>query len=207
VERDQLRDHLVEAPVAAALTAFLVSTAVVAVAEIGDKTMLLALVLAARFRAPFAIAAGILCATLANHDAAGAAGMWVGALLGDRWQRWLIGASFLAIAGWALIPDTLDSGDAPAVDARGAFLSTLVAFFLVEIGDKTQIATVMLAARYPGELAAVVIGTTLGLMLANAPVVVAGERLAARLPLRPIRWAAAATFAALGIAALAGSGG
>ena len=187
------------------MSAFLVSVGVVALAEIGDKTMLLALVLAARYRAPAAVAAGILCATLANHAAAGAAGSWLVALLAEPWERWLIAGSFLAIAAWALVPDTLDAHAAESRGARGAFLSTLVAFFLVEMGDKTQIATVMLAAR-EGHLVAVVIGTTLGLMLANAPVVVIGERLAHRLPLRPIRWIAAATFAALGLAALAGIG-
>ena len=188
------------------MSAFLVSVGVVALAEIGDKTMLLALVLAARYRAPAAVAAGILCATLANHAAAGAAGSWLVGLLADPWESWLIAGSFLAIAAWALVPDTLDAHAAEPRGARGAFLSTLVAFFLVEMGDKTQIATVMLAARYEGHLVAVVIGTTLGLMLANAPVVMIGDRLAHRLPLRPIRWIAAATFAALGLAALAGIG-
>jgi putative Ca2+/H+ antiporter (TMEM165/GDT1 family) len=189
------------------VTPFLVSAGVVALAEIGDKTMLLALVLAARYRAPGAIGAGILLATLANHAVAGLAGNWVAALIGAAWLRWLLGASFLAIAAWALVPDALeDDAHAPHRPHRGAFLSTLVAFFLVEIGDKTQVATVMLAARYELDLVQVVLGTTAGMMLANLPVVVIGERLAGRLPLKLIRRAAAAVFAALGVAALAGVG-
>jgi len=184
------------------LEALLVSTGVVAIAEIGDKTQLLALVLAARFRKPAPIILGILVATLANHALAGAVGAWLLGVLGPDAIRWVLGISFLAMAAWALIPDKLDDGDAKP-SRYGAFLTTLVAFFLVEMGDKTQIATVALAARYDA-LAVVVAGTTLGMMLANVPAVLLGEVAATKLPLRLVRGVAAAIFAALGIAAIAG---
>jgi putative Ca2+/H+ antiporter (TMEM165/GDT1 family) len=181
--------------------AFLVSTGLVALAEIGDRTQLLALILAARFQRPWPIIAGILVATLANHAAAGIAGVLLGGLLAGAWLRWVVGLSFLAMAVWALFPDRQDAED--GVRARGGvFLTTAIVFFLVEIGDKTQIATIGLAARFDA-IVAVVIGTTLGMMLANVPVVILGDRLAGRLPLRAIRYAAACVFAALGIATLA----
>lgn len=184
------------------MEAFLVSTAVVAVAEIGDKTQLLALVLACRFRAPLTIALGILAATLANHAAAAFAGVWITQAVDPMVMRWLLGASFLAVAVWALIPDKLD--DAPKFGkSAGPFLTTLVAFFLVEIGDKTQIATVGLAIRFDS-LVAVVGGTTIGMMIANAPVVYFGEALARQLPLRVVRLCAATAFAVLGVSVLAG---
>lgn len=183
--------------------ALLVSTGVVALAEIGDKTQLLALLLAARFRQPWPICLGILFATLANHAAAGLAGLWVGDLLQGPWLRWILGASFLAVAAWTLIPDKFDEDEAPAQRA-GAFLTTLVSFFLVEIGDKTQVATVALAAQFAA-LVPVVIGTTLGLMIANGPLVFLGGHMAGRLPLAAIRYGAAAIFAALGIYVLAGA--
>jgi putative Ca2+/H+ antiporter (TMEM165/GDT1 family) len=182
--------------------AFFVSTAVVAVAEIGDKTQLLALVLACRFRKPVSITLGILAATLANHAAAAFAGSWIMQAVDPAIMRWLLGASFLAVAVWALIPDKLD--DAPKFGrAAGPFLTTLVAFFLVEIGDKTQIATVGLAIRFDA-LLAVIAGTTVGMMIANAPVVHFGEALARQLPLRTVRLCAATAFAVLGISVLAG---
>lgn len=184
--------------------AFLVSTGVVALAEIGDKTQLLALVLAARFRRAGPIILGILLATLLNHGAAGWIGAWAGSLLHGAWLRWVLGLSFFAVAIWALIPDTL-ADDRAARRTAGAFLTTLVSFFLVEIGDKTQIATVALAATYD-TLPAVVIGTTLGLMIANVPVVMLGDVAATKLPLRAIRMAAAAIFAVLGFLVLLGVG-
>jgi putative Ca2+/H+ antiporter (TMEM165/GDT1 family) len=180
--------------------ALLVSTGLVALAEIGDKTQLLALMLAARFRRPWPIIVGILVATLANHAAAGLLGAVLGGLLAGEWLRWVVGLSFLAMAVWALFPDKQD--DDGGVAARGGvFVTTVIAFFLVEIGDKTQIATIALAARFD-QTAAVVIGTTLGMMLANVPVVILGDRLAGRLPLAAIRYAAALVFAAIGIATM-----
>jgi putative Ca2+/H+ antiporter (TMEM165/GDT1 family) len=186
------------------MNAFLVSTGIVAIAEIGDKTQLLSLVLAARLRRPWAIVAGILVATLLNHAIAGAVGAWVLSALGPRVMRWVLGVSFLAMAAWALVPDRLDDGDASTLSRWGAFGTTLVAFFLAEMGDKTQVATVALAARYDA-LVAVVAGTTLGMMLANVPVVLFGDRLTRRVPLRLVRAIAAAIFAALGLAALLGA--
>ena len=185
------------------LEALLVSTGVVAVAEIGDKTQLLALVLAARFRKPVPIVLGILLATLANHALAGALGAWLIGALGPSLVRWVLGLSFLAMAAWALVPDKLEDEGERRTDRYGAFLATLVAFFLVEIGDKTQVATVALAARYDA-LATVVAGTTLGMMIANVPAVLLGEVAATRIPLRLVRGVAAAIFALLGLAALLG---
>ncbi len=183
------------------MDAFLVSTVAVALAEVGDKTQLLALVLAARFRRPWPILAGIFIATLANHAAAA----WVGAWLSDRLSPevlgWIVGSSFLAIAAWTLLPDRLEGGAVPKGQC-GAFLTTLVAFFLVEIGDKTQVATVALALKYP-QMALVVAGTTLGMLLANAPAVALGSATARRIPLQAVRYAAGAIFAGLGIATLA----
>jgi Ca2+/H+ antiporter, TMEM165/GDT1 family len=179
---------------------FLVSTGLVALAEIGDKTQLLSLVLAARFRKPWPIVAGILAATLVNHAAAGALGAWITAMVGAGTMAKIVGASFIAMALWVLVPDQL--GDARAErDRGGVFLTTLVLFFIAEMGDKTQVATVMLAARYES-LAAVVLGTTLGMLLANAPVVFFGDALAKKVPLAIVRKVTAAAFAILGIVAL-----
>lgn len=175
----------------------LISTLTVALAEIGDKTQLLALVLAARYRRPWPIVAGILVATLFNHAASAWIGAWLAGLVPPTVLRWAIVASFLAVAAWALIPDKLGEGEAQA-SARGAFIATLVAFFLVEIGDKTQVATVVLAAKY-APLWQVVVGTTFGMMLANVPVVLLGHRFSDRLPLRAARLAAAALFVALAL--------
>jgi putative Ca2+/H+ antiporter (TMEM165/GDT1 family) len=182
------------------LEAFLVSTGVVALAEIGDKTQLLALLLATRFRRPLPIVLGILVATVANHAFAAAVGNWLVALLGATAMRWILGLSFLAMAAWALIPDSPpDENSGPP--RYGVFVTTVVAIFLVEMGDKTQIATVALAAQFHA-LAWVVLGTTLGMMLANVPVVYLGDALIKRVPLKVVRVIAAASFAALGIYAL-----
>jgi putative Ca2+/H+ antiporter (TMEM165/GDT1 family) len=186
------------------LEAFLVSTGIVALAEIGDKTQLLAFFLAARFRRPWPIVWGILVATLANHAVAGALGAWVGSLLGPTLLRWGLGLGFLAMAAWMLVPDKLDDADA-GHERGGAFVTTLLAFFLAEMGDKTQIATVGLAARFDA-LVAVVAGTTLGMMIANVPAVLLGDRLAHRVPVRLVHALAALLFAALGVATLLGAG-
>ena len=185
------------------MEAFLVSTGIVALAEMGDKTQLLALLLAARFRKPWPIVWGILVATLANHALAGALGAWVTTFLGPVALRWVLGVSFIAMAVWMLIPDKLDEGDAAAAPRLGVFATTLVAFFLAEMGDKTQIATVMLAARY-NAFFWVVAGTTLGMMLANAPVVWLGERITRRVPIRAVHVTSAVIFLVLGLFALLG---
>lgn len=186
------------------MEAFLISTGIVALAEMGDKTQLLSLVLAARFRKPWPIVLGILVATLANHALAGAAGAWVTTVLSPQVLRWILGASFIAMAVWMLVPDKLD--EAGAVPPRfGVFGTTLVAFFLAEMGDKTQVATVMLAAQYDA-WAAVVAGTTLGMMLANAPVVWLGERITRLVPLRAVHAVSAFIFLGLGLFALLARG-
>jgi Ca2+/H+ antiporter, TMEM165/GDT1 family len=183
------------------LEAFLVSTGVVALAEIGDKTQLLALLLATRFRAPLPIVLGIFAATIANHAFAGAIGNWLITLVGPGAMRWIVGLSFLAMAAWALIPDSPPEEDT-GPPRYGVFLTTAIAFFLVEMGDKTQIATVALAAQFHA-LVWVVLGTTLGMMLANVPVVYLGDALIKRVSLRAVRIVAALMFAALGVYALA----
>ena len=183
------------------MEAFLVSTSIVALAEMGDKTQLLALVLAARFRKPWPIVWGIFVATVFNHALAGAAGAWITTLIGPQMLRWVLGVSFIAMAVWMLIPDKLEDGDTGEGPRWGVFGTTVVAFFLAEMGDKTQIATVMLAAQYSGWLW-VVAGTTLGMMLANAPVVWLGERITRRIPLRTVHVASAGIFLVLGILAL-----
>jgi putative Ca2+/H+ antiporter (TMEM165/GDT1 family) len=182
------------------MEAFLVSAGLVAIAEIGDKTQLLAMLLAARYRQPFPIILGILVATLANHAIAASVGAAVAAWVGPDAMRWIVGGLFIAMAGWALIPDKADEGP-KAVGHVGAFLATTVAFFLVEIGDKTQIATVALAARFQS-IALVTAGTTLGMMLANVPAVVFGDLLARKVPLKLVRLCAAASFVVLGVAVL-----
>jgi putative Ca2+/H+ antiporter (TMEM165/GDT1 family) len=182
------------------MEAFFVSTGLVAVAEIGDKTQLLALMLAARYRKPLPIILGILCATLANHALAAWIGAEIAAWVGPETMRWVLAVTFIVMAGWCLIPDKADEGPQAARKA-GAFLATLVAFFLVEIGDKTQIATVALAARFES-LTIVTLGTTLGMLIANAPVVLFGDVIAKRLPLRIVRVVAALLFVALGLAAI-----
>ncbi len=185
------------------MEAFLVSTGIVALAEMGDKTQLLSLVLAARFRKPWPIVLGILVATLANHALAGAAGAWVTTLLGPQMLRWVLGGSFIAMALWMLIPDKLDDDGIVKAPRLGVFGATVVAFFLAEMGDKTQVATVMLAAQYSAWLW-VVAGTTLGMMLANAPVVWFGERVMRSVPIHVVHRVSAVIFGALGLAALVG---
>ncbi len=183
------------------MEAFLVSTGIVALAEMGDKTQLLALVLAVRFRKPWPIVWGILVATLVNHGLAGAVGAWVTTFLGPEILRWVLAGSFIAMAVWMLIPDTLDDAQSDTQPRWGVFGTTLVAFFLAEMGDKTQIATVMLVAQYHAYLW-VVAGTTLGMMLANAPVVWLGERMTRLVPMRLVHTVSALIFAALGVAVL-----
>ena len=183
------------------MEAFLVSTGVVALGEIGDKTQLLAIVLAAMFRRPWPIVAGILVATLANHAAAGAVGGWVAQALGPDVLRWVIGLSFLAMAGWILIPDKIDDDAAQGKMRFGVFGTTVIAFFLAEMGDKTQIATVALAARY-SDVVQVVIGTTLGMMLANVPAVFLGDKIAGRVSMPLVHGIAAVIFAILGVLTL-----
>ena len=183
------------------MEAFLISTSVVALAEMGDKTQLLSLVLAARFRKPWPIVAGIFVATLVNHALAGAVGAWITSYLGENAMRWILGLSFIAMAIWMLIPDKLDEDEVSGHSRWGVFGTTLVAFFLAEMGDKTQIATVMLAANYNAYLW-VVAGTTLGMMLANAPVVWLGDKLVKRVPIRLVHVVSAVIFLVLGVLAL-----
>ena len=183
------------------MEAFLVSTAIVTLAEMGDKTQLLSLVLAARFRKPWPIVLGIFVATLANHALAGAVGAWVTQLLGPQLLRWVLGASFIAMALWMLIPDKLDDDGDGAAPRFGVFGTTLVAFFLAEMGDKTQIATVMLAAQYNAYLW-VVAGTTLGMMIANAPVVWLGDKITRKVPIRAVHLISAVIFLVLGLLAI-----
>ncbi|PJE41547.1 MAG: hypothetical protein CUR33_12015 [Pseudomonas sp.] len=183
------------------LESLFVPTFIVALAEIGDKTQLLALLLAARFRKPWPIIWGIVVATLANHFAAGAIGNWVASFFSPATLSWILAASFVAVALWTLIPDKLDDDESSKFKRYGPFLTTLIAFFLAEMGDKTQVATVMLAAQYP-YFVLVVIGTTLGMLIANVPVVLAGNFAAERLPLTLIRRVAACAFAALAVYAV-----
>ncbi len=187
------------------MEAFLVSTGIVALAEMGDKTQLLALVLAARFRKPWPIVLGIFVATIANHAMAGALGAWVTTQLSPQALRWILGASFIAMAAWMLVPDKLEEDTDKKTPRFGVFGTTVLLFFLAEMGDKTQIATVMLAARYEAYFA-VVAGTTLGMMLANAPVVWLGERMTRLVPLRVVHIVSALIFLAFGLFALLGAG-
>jgi len=186
------------------LEAFLVSTGIVALAEIGDKTQLLAFILAAKFRKPLPIIAGILVATIANHAFAGALGSWITSLMRPETLRWVLGISFIAMAIWTLIPDKFDEEDAKLA-RYGVFGTTLVAFFLAEMGDKTQVATVALVAQYQAFFS-VVAGTTLGMMIANVPAVILGDRIANRMPVRLVHGIAASIFAILGVATLLGAG-
>lgn len=185
------------------MEAFLTSTLLVAIAEIGDKTQLLSFVLAAKLRRPYPIMAGIFVATLLNHALAASVGTWLASLISAHALNWIVGLSFIGFGLWALKPDKLDSD--PRIFGAGVFVTTLIAFFLAEMGDKTQFATVALAARYDA-LALVVLGTTLGMMLANVPAVWIGEALAHRINLRQVRWFAAASFVLMGFWTLAVSG-
>jgi putative Ca2+/H+ antiporter (TMEM165/GDT1 family) len=183
------------------LEAFLVSTGIVALGEMGDKTQLLALLLAAKFRRPVPIVLGILVATLANHALAGVVGDWIAKALGPDVLRWVIGVSFLAMAAWMLVPDQIDDEAEGGRQRFGVFGTTVLAFFLAEMGDKTQIATVALAARY-ADLVAVVAGTTLGMMIANVPAVLLGDVVAKKVPMRLVHGIAALIFAVLGVLTL-----
>lgn len=183
------------------MEAFFISTAIVTLAEMGDKTQLLALILAARFRKPWPIVWGILAATIVNHALAGAVGAWVTQWVGPDAMRWILGLSFIAMAVWMLIPDKMDDEGISEHSRWGVFGTTLVAFFLAEMGDKTQIATVMLAAQYQAFFW-VVLGTTLGMMLANAPVVWLGDKLVQRVPIRLVHVISAVIFLVLGVLAL-----
>ena len=189
------------------MEAFLISTGIVALAEIGDKTQLLAFMLAAKFRRPWPIIGGILVATLANHALAGALGAWITAMVGPQTMRWVLGIGFIAMAIWTVIPDKLDEGaQGDGKLARyGVFSTTVIAFFLAEMGDKTQVATVALAAQF-NALFAVVAGTTLGMMIANVPAVLLGNRIAQHIPVRLVHGIAALIFALLGVMTLLGAG-
>jgi putative Ca2+/H+ antiporter (TMEM165/GDT1 family) len=185
--------------------ALFISTGIVALAEIGDKTQLLAFLLAARFKKPLTIIAGILCATVVNHGLAGALGAWITASLSPEILRWVLGASFIGMAVWTLIPDTIEDDEGDIAGRWGVFGATLITFFLAEMGDKTQIATVAMAAHFPDPVL-VVIGTTLGMLLADVPAVFIGDRLSARIPMRLVHGIAAALFVVLGVATLLGAG-
>lgn len=187
------------------MESLLVSTGVVALAEIGDKTQLLAFLLATRFKKPLPIIAGILVATVFNHALAGALGAWITAVLSPDILRWVLGLSFIAMAVWTMIPDKIEDEEMQVAKKFGVFGATLITFFLAEMGDKTQIATVAMAAHYPTPVL-VVIGTTLGMLIADVPAVFIGDRFAARIPMRLVHGIAAAMFAAMGIATLFGAG-
>jgi putative Ca2+/H+ antiporter (TMEM165/GDT1 family) len=187
------------------LEALFVSTGVVALAEIGDKTQLLAFILASRFKKPVPIILGILAATLVNHGLAGALGAWISSAITPEILRWILGLSFIGMAIWTLIPDKIEEEETHAARRLGVFGATLITFFLAEMGDKTQIATVAMAAHYAAPLT-VVIGTTLGMLIADVPAVFAGDRLAARIPMKLVHSVAAAVFAILGAATLLGAG-
>lgn len=187
------------------MESLLVSTGVVALAEIGDKTQLLAFLLATRFKKPLPIIAGILVATLLNHSLAGALGAWITATLSPEVLRWILGLSFIGMAVWTLIPDKIEEEEMQVAKKFGVFGATLITFFLAEMGDKTQIATVAMAAHFPSAVL-VVIGTTLGMLIADVPAVFLGDRFAARIPMKLVHGIAAALFAAMGAATLLGIG-
>ena len=187
------------------MEALFISTGVVALAEIGDKTQLLAFILAARFKKPVPIILGILCATIVNHGLAGALGAWITSVVTPDVLRWVLGASFIGMAVWTMIPDKIEEEETQVAKRFGVFGATLVTFFLAEMGDKTQIATIAMAAHYANPLL-VVIGTTLGMLIADVPAVFVGDRLADKIPMKLVHSIAAAIFAALGIATLFGAG-
>lgn len=187
------------------MESLLVSTGVVALAEIGDKTQLLAFLLAARFKKPLPIIAGILVATLLNHGLAGALGAWITATISTDVLRWVLGLSFVGMAIWTMIPDKIEEEETQIAKRFGVFGATLITFFLAEMGDKTQVATVAMAAHYAAPLL-VVVGTTLGMLIADVPAVFVGDKLAAKIPMKLVHSIAAAVFAVLGIATLLGAG-
>ncbi|WP_394672790.1 TMEM165/GDT1 family protein [Limnobacter sp.] len=186
-------------------SALLVSTGVIALAEIGDKTQLLAFLLATRFKKPIPIIVGITLATLINHGLAGAVGSWITANVDPSVLRWVLGASFIAMAVWTLIPDKIEDEEAQLASKLGVFGATFITFFLAEMGDKTQIATVAMSAHY-ADVLMVVAGTTLGMLIADVPAVFAGDKLAEKIPMKLVHRIAAAMFAALGVATLLGVG-
>jgi Ca2+/H+ antiporter, TMEM165/GDT1 family len=187
------------------LHSLLAATGIVALAEMGDKTQLLAFLLAARFRQPLPIVLGILAATLLNHGMAGALGAWITTMLSPSMLRWSVGLLFLAMAAWTMIPDRIEDAETRTAARLGVFGATFVTFFLAEMGDKTQIATIAMAAQFSSVLL-VIAGTTLGMLIADVPAVLLGQRFAARIPMRLVHGLAAALFALLGIATLAGFG-
>jgi len=187
------------------MEALFTSTGVVALAEIGDKTQLLAFILAARFKKPVPIIAGILCATLINHGLAGALGAWITSTVSPDILRWILGVSFLGMAVWTLIPDKIEEEETQIAQRLGVFGATFITFFLAEMGDKTQIATIAMAAHYASPVL-VVIGTTLGMLIADVPAVFVGDKLAGRIPMKLVHGIAAALFALLGVATLLGAG-
>jgi putative Ca2+/H+ antiporter (TMEM165/GDT1 family) len=187
------------------MESLLVSTGVVALAEIGDKTQLLAFILAARFKKPLPIILGILAATVINHGLAGALGAWITSTISPEVLRWVLGASFIGMAIWTMIPDKIEEEETQVAQRFGIFGATFITFFLAEMGDKTQIATIAMAAHYSAPLM-VVIGTTLGMLIADVPAVFAGDKLANKIPMKLVHSIAAAVFAALGIATLMGAG-
>jgi len=187
------------------MESLIVSTGVVALAEIGDKTQLLAFILAARFKKPLPIILGILVATLVNHGLAGALGAWITTSVSPEILRWVLGLSFIAMAVWTMIPDKIEEEETRVATRFGIFGATLITFFLAEMGDKTQMATVALAAHYGAPLM-VVIGTTLGMLIADVPAVFVGDKLAQKIPMRLVHSIAAAIFALLGVATLLGAG-
>ena len=187
------------------MESLLVSTGVVALAEIGDKTQLLAFILAARLKKPLPIILGILAATVINHGLAGALGAWITSTISPEVLRWVLGASFIGMAIWTMIPDKIEEEETQVAQRFGIFGATFITFFLAEMGDKTQIATVAMAAHYTAPLL-VVIGTTLGMLIADVPAVFAGDKLANKIPMKLVHSIAAAVFAALGIATLMGAG-
>ena len=186
-------------------SALFVSTGVIALAEIGDKTQLLAFLLASRFKKPIPIIIGITLATLINHGLAGAVGGWITANINPEKLRWILGASFIAMAAWTLIPDKIENEETQLATKLGVFGATFVTFFLAEMGDKTQIATVAMSAHY-NDVLMVVAGTTLGMLIADVPAVFAGDKLATKIPMKLVHRIAAAMFAALGLATLLGVG-
>jgi putative Ca2+/H+ antiporter (TMEM165/GDT1 family) len=183
------------------MESLLVSTGVVALAEIGDKTQLLAFILAARFKKPVPIILGILAATLINHGLAGALGAWITSVVSPDIMRWALGLSFLAMAAWTLIPDKIEDEETQVAQRLGVFGATFVTFFLAEMGDKTQLATVALAAHFAAPLM-VIVGTTLGMLVADVPAVFIGNKFAAKIPMKLVHGIAAAIFAAMGLATL-----
>lgn len=187
------------------MESLLVSTGVVALAEIGDKTQLLAFILAARFKKPVPIILGILVATLINHGLAGALGAWITSAVTPEILRWVLGLSFIGMAIWTMIPDKIEEEETKVAQKFGVFGATLITFFLAEMGDKTQIATVAMAAHYAAPLM-VVIGTTLGMLITDVPAVLIGDKLANKIPMKLVHSIAAAIFAILGIATLFGAG-